>query len=155
MCLRVHTTQQYPPPPKLIYKLTPHQLFVLSRLRPQIITKAVEYDHLVELSAARSRKKILFVASTELTEKHAAGSSIITRSKTKSKKKAVIKKEKDYLVALSASRSERMLSRTTKINTQSYSKKIMQKIGMKSNNIVAFGATQTKPNKSQVTTRAA
>ena len=76
--------------------------------------KAVEHDPLVAASALRSKEKILFIASTESTERYTATSSITklgftTRSKTKSKKKAVIKKEKDYLVALSAARSEKML----------------------------------------------
>eukprot|EP00986_Skeletonema_menzelii_P011033 scaffold5549_cov109-Skeletonema_menzelii.AAC.3 len=112
----VSTTQKYLPqlppqhasPPKLI-KLSAAQLFVLSELRPQIAMKAVEHDPLVAASALRSKQKILFIASTESTERYTATSSITTRSKTKSKKKAVIKKEKDYLVALSALRSEKML----------------------------------------------
>ncbi len=108
---------QHPPQhassPKLI-KLSPSQLFVLSELRRQITMKAVEHDPLVAASAARSREKILFIASTESTERYTARSSITTRSQTKIKKrlslkKKRIKKETDYLVSLSALRSERML----------------------------------------------
>ncbi len=80
---------QHPPQhassPKLI-KLSPSQLFVLSELRRQITMKAVEHDPLVAASAARSREKILFIASTESTERYTARSSITTRSQTKIKK---------------------------------------------------------------------
>eukprot|EP00986_Skeletonema_menzelii_P008430 scaffold3540_cov135-Skeletonema_menzelii.AAC.2 len=99
---------QHASPTKLI-KLSPAQLFVLSNLRPQISMKTVEHDPLVAASAVRSKEKILFIASTESTERYTVTSSITTHSKTKCKKKAVIKKGNDYLVALSAARSERML----------------------------------------------